>query len=98
MSRQNDIENLITNHSRRLQKLKEKQALVGLSVDPHILLEIEDIEAEISRLQLELDDLEHGTKSSSQISIARRPIWRGVGVVIAVLSNSPKVLCTFLGG
>jgi len=54
MTRQDDIKQLITNHSRRLQILKEQQALAGLSVEPKILLEIEDIEATIANLQTEL--------------------------------------------
>jgi hypothetical protein len=56
-----DIENLqslIANHQRRLQILKEQAALQGLSVDPKIPLEIEDIEEKIGRLQLELEELE----------------------------------------
>jgi hypothetical protein len=55
-----DIENLqrlIANHQRRLQVLKEQEALQGLSVDPKIPLEIEDIEEKIERLQLELEGL-----------------------------------------
>ena len=55
-----DIENLqrlIANHQRRLQVLKEQEALQGLSVDPKIPLEIEDIEEKIGRLQLELEEL-----------------------------------------
>ncbi len=43
MSRQKDIEKLITEHSRRLQKLKEQAARAGGTVDPKINLEIEDI-------------------------------------------------------
>ena len=48
-----DIENLqrlIANHQRRLQILKEQEALQGLSVDPKIPLEIEDIEEKIGHL------------------------------------------------
>lgn len=45
-----DIKNLITNHQRRLQKLKEMQALHGHSVDPKILIEIEDIETRLEEL------------------------------------------------
>lgn len=41
-----------------MQKRKEQQALFGLDAPPHILTEIEDIEAEIKRLQTELEALE----------------------------------------
>lgn len=49
-----DLEQRIVNHQRRLQKLKEQQALHGISVDPKIPLEIENIEAELAELQAEL--------------------------------------------
>jgi len=58
MSRKDDIEKLIVNQERRLQKRKEQQALFGLDAPPHILTEIEDIEAEIKKLQTELEALE----------------------------------------
>lgn len=64
MSRQKDIEALIARNQRRLQKLKEKQASYGLDTPVHILTEIEDIEAELERLQLELTQLEKDTRSS----------------------------------
>ena len=57
MSQEYDLEKLITNHNRRLQKLKERKALEGLSADPKIRLEIENIEAEIKQLQMELEQL-----------------------------------------
>ncbi|MDY6868879.1 MAG: AAA family ATPase, partial [Chloroflexota bacterium] len=58
MSRKDDIERLITSHTRRLQKLKERQAIEGLTVDPKIPIEIEDIETEIEGLRKELETLE----------------------------------------
>jgi len=57
MPKLDEIEKLITNYNRRLQKLKEQKALYGISVDPKIPLEIEDIEAEIAELQAELQNL-----------------------------------------
>lgn len=56
-----DIKKLIVAHNRRLQQLKEQKALQGLSVDPKIPLEIQDIEAEISNLQEQLKNLEEVT-------------------------------------
>ncbi len=58
MSRKVDIKKLIKGCQRRLQKLKEQQAIMGLNTPPHILTEIEDIEAEIEELQKELKELE----------------------------------------
>lgn len=57
MSHQNDINNLIRRHRKRLQKLKEHEAVKGISTDPSILTEIEDIEAKIEILQEELADI-----------------------------------------
>lgn len=64
MSRQDDVKNLINHNFRRLQKLKEKRALEGMSVDPKILIEIEDIEALIEKLQIELKTIESRTGST----------------------------------
>ncbi len=62
MTSQSDIKKLLNNYERRLQKLKEKNALRGLDAPIDTLIEIEDIEAEIERLKEELkriaDELE----------------------------------------
>lgn len=50
VGRPDDLERLITKHTRRLQKLREQQAVYGKSVDPRIEIEIEDIEATIKQL------------------------------------------------
>lgn len=57
MARVDNLKTLILEHNRRLQKLKEQEARYGYSVDPHILLEIEDIEAKLQALQTELNQL-----------------------------------------
>ncbi len=54
MSKVEDIQNLITSNQRRLQILKEQQALTGISTEPKIVLEIENIEGELAKLQIEL--------------------------------------------
>jgi|GEM_PF-3762246 len=56
MSRQADIQKLIINYTRQLQKLKEQEALLGLSTPPAILLQIEDVEAKLTGLQTALQD------------------------------------------
>lgn len=66
-SRENDIKQLIFNYQRRLQKLKEQQALHGISVDPKVPIEIEDIESEIAKLQAELDQVR---KSPQEVIIS----------------------------
>ena len=50
-----DIERLIKQNQRRLVKLKEQKALSGMSVDPRVIIEIEDIEKEIEKLQADLE-------------------------------------------
>ncbi len=59
-----DIEKLISIHTRRLQILKEKKALKGSSVEPSIILEIEDTEAEIEELQEKLENFEEVASES----------------------------------
>ncbi|MCB0197398.1 MAG: hypothetical protein KDJ65_35955 [Anaerolineae bacterium] len=57
MSRKNDVQQLIRNNQLRLQKLKEQQALYGISADPRLSIEIDGIEAEIDKLKAELETL-----------------------------------------
>ena len=57
MSYRTDIETLIRRHQRRLQLLKEQRAIEGISADPKIVIQIEDIEAELDQLRAELASL-----------------------------------------
>lgn len=57
MSRIDDLQKLLDLYHRRLQKLKEQEALYGLSVEPSILLEIEDTEIKIEKVEDELQAL-----------------------------------------
>ena len=61
MSREQDIKILLVKYERRLQKLKEQKAAYGLDTRPHILIEIEDLEAEIETLRVELKNVEKKT-------------------------------------
>lgn len=54
----NDIKSLIAIHRRRLQILKEQKAKLGINTDASQIMEIEDIEAEIEKLKVQLDSLE----------------------------------------
>jgi hypothetical protein len=45
----NDTRSLLSYHSRRLQKLKEQKACMGINTPPEVLIEIEDIEAKIEK-------------------------------------------------
>jgi len=53
-----EIDRLIVTKQRRLQKRKEQAALYGSTVDPHILIEIEDLESEIEDLCQELAEID----------------------------------------
>jgi uncharacterized protein YjbI with pentapeptide repeats len=57
MTRKDDIQKLVQHYQRRLQKLNEQQARQGIQTPPAILTEIEDIEAEIDKLLIELETL-----------------------------------------
>lgn len=79
MSTARDLRSLIAKHTRSLQKLKEQQALFGIHTPHHLLIEIEDIEAEIEKLQAELTDLEGGKSASDSLdNVPVQPVWRGL--------------------
>ena len=50
-----DLKKIISQKRRHLQKLQEQQAAFGLHTPPYVLLQIEDLEAEIEDLQEELE-------------------------------------------
>lgn len=75
MTSRDSIKKQISYFSRHLQKLKEQQALAGASVDPKILIQIEDIEAEIERLQAELVLLEDNGEEQTQLGTAEKAWW-----------------------
>ena len=58
MSEISDLRRLIKIHQRRWQKLKEQKAFSGPATDPAVLMEIEDLAVEISRLKRKLTVLE----------------------------------------
>jgi hypothetical protein len=55
MPRRDDIQKLIMLYNRRLQKLREEEALKGINTPPETLIQIEDIEAKLAGLQAELE-------------------------------------------
>src|SRR5262245_39626619 len=69
MSDKDDIANQLANHKRLLQNLKETQALHGLDTPAQISIEIENIEAEIQRLQSTVTPIKH-----TKPSIIRREV------------------------
>lgn len=73
MSRRDHLKKLITNHTRRWQALKERQALYGLEAPVALLTEIEDIEQELAALHDELAALDKTAEPGSP-SAAAAPI------------------------
>ncbi len=67
MSHQGKIQKLIQRYNRRLQKLKEKSATQGVSADPSITIEIEDIEIELKKLNRELIKTQNEVISKDEI-------------------------------
>ncbi len=63
MTGRNDIKKLIHINNRRIQALKEQKAMQGVSVDPKIIIEIEDIEAELEKLDVNLKEIDDFIKS-----------------------------------
>lgn len=65
-----ELRNLIAIHSRRLQKLREIEAIQGIHTDPSILIEIEDIKEKLAQLREELSALEAGQSSPTSAAIS----------------------------
>lgn len=66
MSDQAHLQNLIKTYTRRLYKLREQQAWTGRRTDPAVIIEIEDIEAELAALQNKLAALNSESAPASQ--------------------------------
>lgn len=56
-NRKGEILERLELHSRRLQKLKEQRAMLGIAADPSIQMEIENIEIQIESLEKELEEI-----------------------------------------
>lgn len=55
MARIEELRKIIGNHQRRLNKLREQQAVSGTDTRPDVLIEIEDLETALDGLQGELE-------------------------------------------
>jgi len=76
MSRMNEIKNLIDSKSRHLQKLKEQQATMGILTPPYISIEMEDIESDISKLKIELEDFQEGSSDERLSYFWEGHLWK----------------------
>lgn len=64
MTRHDDVQKLIYINKRRLQLLQEQKATYGISVDPKVIIEIEDIRAELETLNAILNNIDEGSAAS----------------------------------
>ncbi len=60
-----DLQKLVGQKRRQLHKLKEQEAAFGLHTPPYILIQIEDLEAEIEELLDQLENLSQGGPNGS---------------------------------
>ena len=77
-----DIKKFIELDTRRLQKLKEQQALKGINTPPEVLIEIEDIEAKLEQLQVQLSQAQEdeiATQAKLYILASIRGSWSASG-------------------
>ncbi len=70
------LEGVIKTKTRRLQKLEEKKALFGFSTDPVVNIEIEDINAELTQLKRELQEINWAIDEAQIPYLAREEILR----------------------
>ncbi len=54
---EDNLRELVIEHENRLQKLKVQQAKQGISTDPSIIIEIENIEVTLESLYAQLEEL-----------------------------------------
>lgn len=73
MDNPEDIKKLIAIKQRHLQKLKEKEAVMGISTDAGTLIQIEDLETEINELRTNLSQTAHGYQNVSEPKPASSP-------------------------
>lgn len=82
MSREDNIKELITVHHKRLQELKKQRAMYGISVDPRIPVEIDEIEAQIEKLQAELASrplpAQKPVLSARVLVVEDNPVWQDI--------------------
>lgn len=75
MPHQDDKKSLIVTHKRRLQILEEQKALKGINTEPEILIEIENIKAELEKLQTELANSSDLVQQTIKQLVPAEPGW-----------------------
>ncbi len=82
MATPDEIRDLIEINNRRLQERKKQLATFGLSADPSITLEIENIEAQLQTLRTELQNLLDGASAAGQSSAPAATAPTGQAVLV----------------
>ncbi|MFC1976212.1 hypothetical protein ACFLXQ_07425 [Chloroflexota bacterium] len=101
MTNKDDMQKLISEYNRHLQKLKEKEAKLGVHTPPHILIEIENIEAKLEKLRLELADLETLDETNPSPATAFTETSQNTGLLNNPLSCRnilAGIIVTVIGG
>ena len=93
MSRRQSLQKQLNFLWRRLQILQEQAALYGSSVEPRVLIQIEDLQAEIAELEEELAALPEETESPGAEPLRRKRLLYGG----AALAGAALLLGVALG-
>lgn len=91
MARQFQIQELLIKHQRRLQKLQEKEATLGINTPPETLIEIEDIEAQIEQLQDQLKDFHQKHKDEPNVFAQKLDIKIKFGDILPIRFLTTKL-------
>lgn len=83
MSDKQYLQNLIKNHTKRLQRLEEQKALEGRSASPELRIEIEEIKETLTNLETELRQLGQETTALAE-PFASNADGGGTGALFSV--------------
>lgn len=102
IAKRDEIQDLINKNQRRLQKLKEKEAMLGVNTPPEILIEIEDIEEEIKSLREELrqlnpSDSSPGLVQKSEDGHINDKRQSSIEVLVAKIGLTGTVIAALIG-
>ncbi|MCB9100078.1 MAG: FlxA-like family protein [Anaerolineales bacterium] len=92
------IKRQVENYQRRLNVLKEQQALKGSNTPPEVVLEIEDIEAKITNLQSELQQFPGGSKPVAVSPTSSSPERKDAPGPLSISNIFAGIIITVVGG
>ncbi len=73
-----ELQNLIIEKTRHLHKLQEQQAVLGIHTPPYILIQIEDLQAELEELRTELQTVKARTNAWQALVVDTDAYWREI--------------------